>query len=148
MREPFLVKGIPSVLWWQVNNPGCRQLEWVGEAHLSPVGATRLRLLLLGRQTENTRDSVTRQWTNVLLHRHEHRNLSMAQTRRRITKVFMCACEGLMTGRSISPLRQRQPLCPLRFPRPARHRSIPIRRPPFYAADRWNQALDVPGSTQ
>lgn len=41
-------------LRWQVNNRGRRQLEGVGEAHLSPGGASRLHLLLLRRQTEHT----------------------------------------------------------------------------------------------
>lgn len=61
LRESFLVRGMPSVLWRQVNNPGRRQLEWVGEAHLSPGGANRLHLLLLGHQTEHTHIQET-QW--------------------------------------------------------------------------------------
>lgn len=82
MREPFLVRGTPSVLWVQVNNPGRRQLEWVGEAHLSPGGANRLHLLLLGRQTEHNkhmRDSVQRQWMNMLLCRYETDSLNITQ---------------------------------------------------------------------
>lgn len=46
--------------------------------------------------------------------------------------------------RFISPLRQQQLLCLLHFLHPAHHHSTPIRRPPFYAADHWTLALDVP----
>lgn len=60
-RGPFLVRGTPSVLWVHINNPGRRQLEGVGEAHLSPGGANRLHLLLLGHQTEHTHTWET-QW--------------------------------------------------------------------------------------
>lgn len=59
-----------------------------------------------------------------------------------------CNVRGREASRSLrSPLRRRPPLCPLRFLHPARRRSIPIRRPPSYAADRWNPALGVPGDT-
>lgn len=57
----------------------------------------------------------------------------------------MCACEGEQrVCRSISPLRPRRLLCPLRFLHPAHRHSIPIHHPPFYAADRWSLALGAP----
>lgn len=128
-----------------MNNPGRRQLEWVGEAHLSPGGTNRLHLLLLGHQTEHKhgRDSVQRQWTNMQAWEWHFGH-------RTAVKRTGVDYNASRKGKSIfiSPSKQRQQLYPPRFLHPAHRHSIPTHHPLFYAAGRWTLVLDVPEDEQ
>lgn len=95
-------------------------------------------------------DSVERQLTNMLLHRHESDHFNSVQRlndkdKWSTTQVLMCVYNRETTCGFISPLRQQQLLCLLHFLHPTHHHSTPIHRPLFYATDHWNLALDVPG---
>lgn len=126
-----------------MNNPGRRQLEGVGEAHLSPGGTNRLHLLLLGHQTEHKhgRDSVQRQWTNMQTWEWQ---FGLRTAIKRPGVDYNVSREE----KSVSPSKQQRPLYPPRFLHPVRRRSTPTRRPLFYAADHWTLVLDAPEDKQ
>lgn len=126
-------------LRWQVNNRGRRQLEGVGEAHLSPGGASRLHLLLLRRQTEHTDAQV----------RHMgHKTVDARDGWTSEAPEGGGGGGGGDAGAGGSPSRRPRPLCLPRSLRPARRRSTPTRRPQSCAGARWNPERDVPAASR